>query len=51
MICIKEKSPINCLIESKDNCNKVAMRLYFIHPIIHFIIHACVDGVTKIGGH
>jgi hypothetical protein len=24
------------------------MKLHFIHPLIHFIIHACVNGVTKI---
>ncbi len=48
MTCIKTKSPISCLIELKDSCNKVAMKLHFIHPLIHFFIHARVDGVTKI---
>jgi hypothetical protein len=52
MICINANSPISCLIELKDSCNKVANeKLHFIHPLIHFIIHACVDGVTKIVEH
>jgi hypothetical protein len=49
MICIKAKSHISCLIELKDSCNKVANE--FFHPLIHLIIHARVDVVSKIVEH
>jgi len=51
-MCIKTKSDINCFVELKDNCNKVANEIVF-HPSIkiHFIIHICVDGVIKIVEH
>ncbi len=39
MICIKTKSPISCLIDLKDICNKFANEITFIH--------VSVNGVTK----
>jgi hypothetical protein len=43
---------MNCLVELRDNCNKVANEIVFHASIkIHFIIHTCVDGVTKIVEH
>jgi hypothetical protein len=43
---------MNCLVELKDNCNKIENEIAF-HPsfLIHFIICTCVEGVTKIVEH
>ncbi len=31
IVCIKTKSPINCLVELKNNCNKITNEISSIH--------------------
>jgi len=41
MICMKAKSPISCLIELKDSCNKVVDEITF-YPSFNTFYHPCM---------